>query len=445
MSLSTRALMMSVVLALSALTSLGPIQATEPAEATAHDPHFQDKMLWPADVEKTAYFKETWPKATLMVWARTEKSGAPVDPKDPANWLVDGKPATNAPNANTDVYFPEGSFLRVRDKAPLGKVRHLTVGRGVRVPKSVAIRPTGNVWIRERGMVAEVGAFSGEKDVFLRNDNKDFTKEEAALANKIVFNKAKDASVEIVGVVKAHDELSVLCGTLIVGPDAELVPGNRSVQAVYPDGKLILMSRSKFYKRGNQTWDNDIVVAGELLAGTPQRPLTEDCTLALSWKRQGRGTAQPHAAGRPDDHGLVVRPEGKMRVHSADPAKARLVVTWNGLKSDESGTPEDLVKPGITDLDAIPRKVSVVLQGDVSLDGVTFDHVLKGGIKMPDPSIRGAWNMVFGAHNEGKPDELFSVLQGKLTPKLEVGAADVPRPYSQQTEDEKSKSQDYYK
>jgi len=419
--------------------------AAEPAEATAHDPHFQDKALWPADVEKTAYFKESWPKAPLMIWARTERTGAAVEPKDPANWLVAGKPATEPPNANTDVYFPEGSFLRVRDKAPLGKVRHLTVGRGVRIPKSVAIRPTGNVWIKERGTVAEVGAFSGEKDVFLRNDNKDFTKEEAALANKILFNKAPNASVEIIGVVKAHDELSVLCGTLIVGPDAELVPGNRSVQTIFPETRLILMSGAKFYKRGNQTWANDLVVAGELLAGTPDRPLTKDCTIALSWKRKGRGTDQPHAAGRPDDYGLLVRPDGKMRVNSADPGKARLVIKWNGLKSDESGTLEDVNKLSADERAQMPRKVCLVLQGDVSLDGVMFDNVLKSGIQMPDPTVRRKWTMAFGARNQGEPDDLFGVLQAPLNPKLQYDAADVPKPYSQQTDEEKSKSEDYYK
>jgi len=209
-----------------AIVASSPAIAAQPTEATAHDPHYGDQSLWPADVEKTAYFKQTWPKAPLMVWARTDQGDAEMEPRDPANWLVDGNPASHAPNENTDVYFPEGSIVKLREKTPV-RVRHLTVGGGVRVPKSLAIRPVGNVWIKEHGVVAEVSSFSGENDVFLRNDNRDFNTREAALANKILFNKAKDASVEIIGVVKVHDEVSVMCGTLIVGPGAELVPGNR--------------------------------------------------------------------------------------------------------------------------------------------------------------------------------------------------------------------------
>ena len=427
---------------LTATVGWSSMVAAATTEATAHDPHYGDSSLWPADVEKTGYFKQSWPKAPLLVWARTEKAAEDMEPRDPANWLVDGKPATQMPSERVDVYFPEGSIVQLREKTPI-KVRHLTVGAGVRIPKSLAIRPAGNVWIKELGTVAEVGAFSGENDVFLRNDNTDFTTLEAALANKILFNKAKDASVEILGMVKVWDEVSVMSGTLIVGPGATLVPGNRSVQYVYPDGKLILMSGAKFHKRGNQTWASDLVVAGELLAGTPDRPLTEDCTIGLSWKRKGRGSENPYHAGKPDDYSLVVRPDGIVRVHSADPSKARLVITWNGLKSDGSAKPELL--DGTEPLAGLPRMVDMVLQGDVALEGVLFDRILRGGIKCPDPSIRDRWTMTFGDHNEGKPEELFTVLQEAVEPELHFDAADPPKPYSQQTEADRNTSQDYYR
>ena len=418
--------------------------AAEPSEPTAHDPRYGQSQLWPADVEKTAYFRQVWPKAPVLVWARADTPASETEPRDPANWLLNGRPAPYAPDANADVHFPEGSVVKLREKTTL-IVRHLTVGSGVRIPKALAIRPTGNVWIKEHGKVEEVGAFHGENDVFVRNDNKDFNTREAALANKILFNKAPGASVEILGIVKVHDEVSVMCGTLIIGPRAALVPGNRSVQLVYPDARLVLMSGAKFHKRGNQTWAHDLVVAGELLGGTPDRPLTEDCTVALSWKRQGRGSDDVHRAGHPDDHGLIVRPDGKLRVHSADPDKAHLVITWNGLKSDSSGEPEDLGALDHKRLAEMPRKVCLALQGDISLDGVRFDHVQKGGIKMPDPSIRREWAIAFGQHNEGAPDELFSVLPEPLNPRLQFGAADPPKPYSQQTEIERRNSQDYYK
>jgi len=433
----------SVAFMLLVLVSIGSdwTIADELVEATAHNPRYDNSTLWPADVTKTDYFKQSWYKSPLLVWAVTESDDSEMEPRDPANWLLDGKPSTISPSEKTDVYFPEGSIIKLREKTTI-RVRHLTVGSGVKIPKSLAIRPTGNVWIKQGGAVAEVSAFSGEGDIFLRNDNTDFRKREAALANKILFNKATDASVEIVGMVKVYDEVSVMCGTLIVGPDATLVPGNRSVQLVYPDARLVLMSGAKFHKRGNQTWAHDLVVAGELLAGTPDRPLKKDCTLALSWKRKGRGSDDLHRAGSPDDYSLIVRPDGAIRVHSADPRKARFVITWNGLKSDSIG---EFEPANTNELRGLPRKVDMILQGDISLQGVFFDHVRKSGILMPDPSVHKEWVISTGDHNEGSVDQLFDVLDEIVNPKLQFGAADVPKPYSIQTEAERAAAQDYYK
>jgi len=418
MSLVARAMATAAALAAGVFIAAAGAWAAEPAVATAHDPHFKDKGLWPADVEKTAYSKEIWPKATLMVWARTDGARGPADVKAVANWLVDGKAATSLPNRDTDVYFPDGKYA-VQGKG--FRARHVTVGQGVQVAWSVDLQPVGNFWIKRGGSVASASIFKGDKNVFIRNDNLDFTKPESALANKILICRGKNSSAEIIGVVKAWDEFSILSGTLIVGPGAELVPGDRSVQNIYPDAKLILMSGSKFYKRANQPWDYDVIVAGELLAGTPERPLTEDCTIGLSWRRKGRGPGEKATAGRPNDYGLVVRPDGKMYVYSADPNKARLVITWNGLKSDSSGRAEDVAKIPPDELRACPRKVDMVFQGDVALSAVRFDCVLKGGIMMADPSLRAKWNVAVGDHNEAPPDGLFAALKGKVNPNLDVG------------------------
>lgn len=64
-------------------------------EATAHNPQYDNKGLWPHDVEKTDYFKQHWPKATVMVWART--GGDPgqgnarirAELRNPSNWLIE--------------------------------------------------------------------------------------------------------------------------------------------------------------------------------------------------------------------------------------------------------------------------------------------------------------------------------------------------------------------
>jgi len=413
-----------------AFVSVAVFATTSHAAATADSPNFADKSDWPTDVQKTAYFKEAWPAAPLMVWARTEKTGQDTDPKDPANWLLDGKPATTAPDENTDVRFPEGSFVRIKGKANL-RTRHLTIASGVSIPKSLTLTPFGNVWIQGSGLVEEMGKFTGEKHTFLRNDKADFRMRGAGLANKIMFNKAKDVSVEVIGTILSFDELSVISGDLVVGPEAEIAPGNRSIQNIYPDARLILMSGAKFHKRGNQTDSNDLVVAGELLAGTPERPLTKDCFLGLSSKSKGKDSENGRPVGGPNDYGMVVRPDGTVRVTSSDPKTARLVITWNGLSSAKfEGAGEPATQPLTVDL---------VLQGKISLEGVMFDHILKGGIHVTDPAAAKSWKATFGDHNEGKPEELLSKIDEPINPKLEVSMASVPKPYSEQEEDDKAK------
>jgi hypothetical protein len=411
--------------------------AGDQLEPKAHLPQF-DSGIWPEDVKKTDYYRQPWPAAPVLVWAVTQRTGERTDPSDPANWLLDGRPATNIPDSDTDVYFPPGSFLRIaeQDKGVL-RCRHITVSSGVAIPKALAIRPSGNVWIKHKGRVEELGSFTGDKHTFIRNDNTDLRPAETALANKILINKAKDASVEIIGAVKAWDELSILSGTLIVGPDARLYPGNRSTQSVYPDARLVLMSGALFSKRGNQTWAHDLVVAGQLLAGTPERPLTRDATLALSYKRKGGGEGDPHFAGNPADFGMVIRPDGALHIHSADPRTARLIVTWNGLDSDQYG-------PKNGHPDPVPRLVDLVLQGDLKLDGLHLDRIAAGGVYVTDPAVLGGV-VGYGQHNAAAPDGLITRLDKPIEAKLQFDASFVPKPYEKQSQGERAAPPDLYR
>jgi hypothetical protein len=394
------------------------------AEPAAHAPSFDQAGLWPADVQKTAYYTQQWPKAPLLVWAKLEKTGADVDPKDPANWLEDGKPATRAPDASTDVLFPKGSFLRVKDKLTI-KCRHLTLEEGVKIPDKLIINPVGNVWIKPKAGFPLRGSWhiTGDAHTFFRNEG------EPAIANKVMFNKAPDASVEILGAVKAWDELSFICGQTILGPDATMSPGDRSIQNIYPEAKLILMSGSAYHKRQNQAYMIDVIVAGVLQAGTPDRPLTRDATLGLSFKRKG-ADGPGDFAGSPNDFGLVVRPEGKLHVFSSKPETIHLVITWHGFKTKTRNDHEP---------DDADRKIDLVLQGDLKLDGVKFDRVLEGGIHVADRSALKNARLAFGQHNAASGEALFSVLDAPLTPKLDVSMATQPKPYSQQTEEERSR------
>ncbi len=421
MNHTLRVLFRSCLLLTLCVCATTPLRAAETAvnafegaaydNATANDPNYADTSVWPEayEVQKTNYFKETWPKAPLYVWAVIRddkdkgKGGKETDPKDPANWAVDGAPATRPPSQDDDVLFPPNSVIR--DKEATGyTVRHLTVSKGASVSR---VRALGNVWIKQGGGVNWMGSFNGGKNVFLRNDSKGY------IGNKVVFNKPVGSSIEILGRVAAGDEVGFFCGTTILGPGASLVPGDRSTQGVWPDAKLVLLSGASFHKNHNQTHLTDLVINGELLAGTPERPLTRDCTLGLSFKDLD------------GDWGLVVNPKGKLMVHSSNPAKARLVIAWHGLAIN----PNKKIKaePGQA------HNVRLVLQGQVSLAGVFFDYIQTGGIPLADQAIRSQGEIAFGEHNQGKPDELFRILEKPMEYKLRYDAAQVPKPASDGT------------
>ena len=410
----------SIVTSLLLLCLINPIFAAEPA---AHDPQYSNPGLWPEDVKKTAYAAQIWTKAPLYVWAVTTKTGKETDPKDPANWTVDGKPAKNPPGENDDVIFPSESVISLKENTNL-IVRHLTVEPKVRVVKALRIRPIGNVWIKQGAIVDEIANFSGTYNVFLRNDNRDWRKGGAGIANKIVFNKPVGSSIEIIGAVLAYDEMGFFCGTVIVGTDSILLPGNRSSQPIYPDAKLILMSGATYHKRGNQPNEPDLVVSGTIQAGTPDRPLKRDCILGLSFKTKGTMQVSNHyPAGSPNDYGLIMNQSASLLVYSTDIQKARMIITWNGLGS--------YAYKGAGDPDPETRYVDLVLQGNVNLSGVHFDRMLRGGILIGDPSFSKQSGISFGEHNQGKSNELFNVLEKPITAKLVYSAASAVKPASE--------------
>ena len=77
------------------------------------------------------------------------------------------------------------------------------------------------------------------------------------------------------------------------------------------------------------------------------------------------------------------------------------VIHWHGIvdKEDDEAI---LAKNGIG------HRIDMVILEDIQLNGVMFDHFLKGGIELKNPDMRSSWkNVFYGEHNEGTPDELF--------------------------------------
>lgn len=357
-----------------------------------------------------AYMSETWPAARLLVWAHPGEGGRRRDGTDPNNWLeyassadykagVEGKPATEAPDANTDVVIPEAEegykvFFRA------GRMRHATVGRNnqLRMFHGYA---TGNIWVKE-GARIEIAGVLGARHTFIRSDSNDATNDLGG-----DWNSTKDpgGSVEFIGTFEIADRCFVKSGRMIISEDSVFKSGGpRDHRApVYPGAELVLLSGARFSKTANQSMNLDISLGGTLLAGLAERPLTRDCFLGLSYKPKGEGGNYASFAtdARADDRGIVVLEGGDIEIHSADARKARLVIGWHGLAEKEDD--ETIAAKG-----GKPHRIEIAILEDVELNGVVFDHFLKGGIEMKNPDTRKGWkNVFYGEHNEGTPDELF--------------------------------------
>ena len=165
---SLKLLVMMMCLVVAGLLCM-PAVAAEPEAAYdiktpgAHNPCYDRKDLWPEDVKQTAYYREKWEPARLLVWAgKKEGTIGPDDVKYPANWLefppaADGKgygsarPASTPPDENTDVVIPDQQKSCTFDDGS-GKYRHLTIGRNARFvlytnDKALHAQTVSNVWV----------------------------------------------------------------------------------------------------------------------------------------------------------------------------------------------------------------------------------------------------------------------------------------------------------
>jgi len=385
-----------------------PADSPNYAKAYAHAPYYADRTIWPAWVEKTDFVNQKWPKARVLFWAHAGAGGRQrLDLADPENWrLADGTPAKTGPDEHTDVVFPAGRY-HVGGKKGCN-CRHMTVEAGVGAFLKT-IRVYGNLWIKKGGNWHQIHP-KGSQNTFMRNDSP----EVISAANKIALNKPPTKSIEWIGDWKLGDELDVFSGRWVVSPGSTFMPGDRSRFHIYPKATLELMSGSRFHKRDNQYWAHDMEVQGTVLAGTPKRPLTKDATLGLCFKAKGNGRGRKEKGAisntQEGELGLLLYKEGRIAVHSVDPEKARLVIRWRGFGEKRPGKEHEH-----PDIAAMPHGIDMLLLGKTDFDGVEFRHVLPGGIRMPDPSVRRRWKHVtFGEGNFAEPDKLFARYTGPM-------------------------------
>jgi len=406
---------------------------------SAHNPHYKDVALWGAEVMKSYHAQETWPKGRLWTWAKPGTSKGEKEALDPANWLEDGKPASKPADAETDFDFPDGPggktyFVNLPgNKSQISWRRHMTIGNAANVSWLHGAR--GNTWIKKGGNLKVLTWIAGDKHAFLRNDNA----ESWWMVDHMFCDKAPKASIEILGPFSVDDSYHFNSGMTILGVGASITPQARSNLNIQPDAALALLSGSTYTKQGNQAFACDLLVRGRLLGGLPERPLSKDATIGLSWKGKRRflgGSNNTYRGENGDDVALIVMPSfsrseyqdgkgwvkiampaGQVQVFSSDPAKARLVFDWNGLPvSGESskGGPEN--KANYDKLCAVKDTyIELLLLGDLKLDGVLFNHIATGGIVVKDPAEAQAWKVTWKAKNQGKPAELVRKWDGKPT------------------------------
>jgi hypothetical protein len=358
--------------------------------ATAHAPRFADRALWPHFTGKEAYAKQKWPAGRLLVW-----SGGNGKLKDASKWLEGGKPASRGPDRNTDLVFPPAA-KPYKVKGVGVECRHITIGRGAGVAGGYrSLNPWGNCWVKEGGQITRVDIV-GDKCTFFRMDFRrervpppSYAKRQAfpfGIHDKMLVAKYREASVELLGTMGVGDEIFVVAGRMVIGPDSEFrfngQTGNGTIE-VHDGATLELQSGAvlaNHYKSGGP-YDVSIHVGATLRAGSPQRPITRDAFIR----------ADPLPAGK--ERGVFCAKGGAVRVHSADPKRARLVF--------ESIAPGRRLKG---------MGIEVHLAGEARLNGVVFDQVRRGGIKLADLSSRRQWrNVFFGPHNAAAEEALFSV------------------------------------
>jgi len=167
-------------------------------------------------------------------------------------------------------------------------------------------------------------------------------------------------------------------------------------------------------------------LSGTLQGGLPERPLTRDALFGLAYHNSNSTDFYEGQTGDPTHEmrfhnknkrvaGMVVREGGRIRVFSEDNAKATLVIGWYGLDAKQWEV-DYLMKRASEEeraalarkLDKLPKKIAVVFGPNTSVQGVRFDHVVRGGLLLADPSVRSSWSdVLYGPNCDGPVEGLF--------------------------------------
>ena len=376
-----------------------------------------------APIARPAFETETWAKGRTLTWSKPGISG---EIGDASGWIEsDGRAATTPPDRDTDVVLPPAGKTYTVKGGRNNQVRHVTIESNARISGGHRneVEIWGNCHVKAGGMARYVSVV-GDKHTFFRIDdgvwpdgeNKQVyqhpsrrvpepQQSRTQISHKFQVAKYGTASVEFLGNVGVSDEVMLQHGKMIVSGDFRFsgITGKGTLE-IYDGGILEIQSGGRVgpFDPGNskKVYNFNIYRNGVIQAGSPERPLTRDAFLLL-------GFVKNDAPGR---SGLYSALGSMMRVYSADPAKARLVIgSTVGVADFRNGRGQQI---GAPDSKAAGNLgTAMQLAGDVKLDGVHFDYVSKGGIALANIDDSKNWkNVTFGPHCAGPSEELVTNL-----------------------------------
>jgi len=355
-----------------------------------------------------AWKLQEWEKGRQLVWANPGKKG---DFGKAKNWKENGRPAKKAPDRYTDILLPKASRPYVVKGSRVNQVRHVVIEENGELQGSHRneLEIWGNVDVKEGGDIHWI-SIRGDRDTYFniedavfpgngreyRHTSKRLPKDKACnsqISHKFQICKVGTKSVEFLSNVGVSDEVMLQHGKCIISGDFRFSGAtNKGAFEVYDGGILEIQSGGRlapFVSENRKcVYNINIYRNGVLQAGSPERPLTEDAYLCL-------GFAENDKPGR---SGLYAALGSFIRVYSANPRNARLVVT--SITSVDGFTDGKGRPVGDPDEKAQGNKgVTLQLAGDVQLDGVHFDYIIRDGIGLLDKDMARSWrNVTFGKH-----------------------------------------------
>jgi hypothetical protein len=214
------------------------------------------------------------------------------------------------------------------------------------------------------------------------------------------YGTGPGSTLEVIGSNQVGDQFYVNGeGTIIVSEGGYLAPGGRSSFAIAPESTVVLLQDARIGMEITHMQEGraSVWVGGTLMIGTPERPITRDMLFPVTGIEEDKIIRNPSGSGRTPGCSLLVSKGGRLILHSADPAKARLV-----FKMHDS---EKAKKVGERWGDA--KGIALAFLGQTNLNGVVFDNVLLDGITV-SPEQRAKWkNVYYGENNLAEPDKLY--------------------------------------